>query len=827
MADSVSEWKKAVSGNSATLADWTAGVPNGATDDADLLVGGKAYTVTSTAADTVGFLDLASNATLAIVAASDFTVFSSANPYSNAYNLGTIAVSAGATLAFGQAASPSNDSAEIFNNGAVTVSGAGSTLQIDAPWFELNGSGTLKLANGAIVGATTGTGNTLDNKSNTITGSGTIGNGAGASGGAGLWLQNDTRATIDANGATALVLNTGTNGILNSGLVETTGAGGLVIDSFFSQQGSLVADGAGDLKINGAEVIGSGTVTVDKGATIALADGVLNIGGTISIAAGGVLTNTTGDLQAVTSNNEFAGDTLVAGDIENAGIIQVLNNSTLNLNGSIFNAGVGKLMLDGTTGPTEIDVFGSGAGVWHGSIVLSNSLDNSIVTNGEGEQFSNESTLMGAGTIGDGWLRVFNPTIGVIDADDSDGLTIIGDSSAVSAMSESANFNAGVIETTGAGSLTITGVLTNSGVLAADGSGALTLTGATLSTGGGMLEVAAGGSMVLKSNTIITGQSELTVTAGGKLITTGGDTADTLEATAFNAGTIGIVDNSKLVVDGHFQNTGAIDLEGAGDQTSLAIASGQTLELLGHGTVTLMGVGNSIIGGGPSAQLDNKNNTIIGAGSIGDANTTIANRAGATIEATKGSLTVDSTAYNSGTNTDFISNAGVMEAGAGGSLTIESAMSDFGRLIAATGGTIVAEDQVFGNGLAEIQGTGSIEFGAEVDNDVAFSGKTAGTLILDNSTPSEAGDPFFGSISGFAMAKTTSDTIDLRDLAFSAGTMTVDPSSGFGALDASLVVSNGATTSTALYLLGAYTANEFKFSSDNHGGTDITLVKPA
>ena len=133
---------------------------------------------------------------------------------------------------------------------------------------------------------------------------------------------------------------------------------------------------------------------------------------------------------------------------------------------------------------------------------------------------------------------------------------------------------------------------------------------------------------------------------------------------------------------------------------------------------------------------------------------------------------------------------------------------------------------MFGNGLAEIEGTGSIEFGAEADNDVAFSGTAAGTLILDNSTPSGADDPFFGSISGFAMAKKTSDTIDLRDLAFNAGTMTVDASSGFGALDASLVVNNGTTTSAALYLLGAFTANEFKFSNDTHGGTDITLVKP-
>jgi hypothetical protein len=168
-----------------------------------------------------------------------------------------------------------------------------------------------------------------------------------------------------------------------------------------------------------------------------------------------------------------------------------------------------------------------------------------------------------------------------------------------------------------------------------------------------------------------------------------------------------------------------------------------------------------------------------------------------------------------------------MEAASNGTLTIETAMINFGQLIANSGGSIDAEDQVFGDGLAKIEGAGSIEFGAEAENDVVFSGKAAGTLILDNTSPGGADDPFFGSINGFTSTKTTSDTIDLRDLAFTGiANMSLANSSGFGSLDGSLVVSNGTATSAAFSLVGTYTSGQFQFASDNHGGTDITLAKP-
>jgi hypothetical protein len=371
--------------------------------------------------------------------------------------------------------------------------------------------------------------------------------------------------------------------------------------------------------------------------------------------------------------------------------------------------------------------------------------------------------------------------------------------------------------------LTISGVFDNGGILSANGVGALTLDGALVNGGGGIVQTVGSGVIILEDDAVITNQTDLTIAAGGTLTTTDGDTGDVVEATVFNQGTINVTDDSTLIVDGHWQNSSVINLDGTGDPTLIQIQGGNTWELLGDGTVTLNGVGTGIVSGGPNAQLDNKTETIAGSGSIGDANMTVNNNAGATIEATGGTLTIDATAYNSGTNSDYIYNAGVMEAASTGALTIEAAMSNFGRLIASSGGFIDALGQVFGNGLAEIEGASAIAFAQEVDNDVVFSGKAAGALILNNSTPSEANDPFYGSISGFAAG----DRIDLADLAFNKGTMSVAPASGFGTLDASLVVSNGVTTSTSLYLLGGYTSGEFRFKNDGSGGTDITLVKPA
>jgi hypothetical protein len=274
-----------------------------------------------------------------------------------------------------------------------------------------------------------------------------------------------------------------------------------------------------------------------------------------------------------------------------------------------------------------------------------------------------------------------------------------------------------------------------------------------------------------------------------------------------------------------------VNLNGATDPTAIDIKAGATWELLGDGTVNLTGSNTSIASAGAGATLDNVGNTIKGSGAIGDQYMTIDNHTGATIDATGAAgLTIDATAGTS--NATYIYNSGTIQSDSAGGVKIESQMQNYGQLIANTG-VIDAQDAAYGNGVAKINGSGSIEFGAEADNDVIFGASAQGTLVLDNST-NTANDPFNGSISGFGVG----DAIDLRDFAYNAtpGAMAIDPAhSSSGALDAGLTFTNGTTDSANFFMLGNYTpanlAHEglaFTFASDGHQigstGADGTLI---
>jgi hypothetical protein len=353
-------------------------------------------------------------------------------------------------------------------------------------------------------------------------------------------------------------------------------------------------------------------------------------------------------------------------------------------------------------------------------------------------------------------------------------------------------------------------------------------------TSGGTVEATGSGSSIVLENDSVIAGGLVSIASGAVLTTTAGDTADALEANTFNAGTIDVVDDSTLFVEGHWQNFGMVMLSfnmatGAG---TVDIEAGHTWTLQGGGWVCLYGEGSSIQSdpnatSGATDTLDNVDDTIKGGNIIGDQYMSIDNHTGATIDAV-GDLTIDAiTGVPGPGGSTHIYNAGVIETDPtlGGNITIESQMQNFGQLI-ANSGAIDAEFAVYNNGVAEINGSGSIEFGAEVDNDVLFgtgANAGAGTLILDTA---DTTSNFSGSISGFAVG----DTIDLRDYAYSAATNV--SSSTFGSLDGLLVLSNGSGANSAgLHLLGDYTnayltANNeaFQFGSDGGGGTTIKLV---
>ena len=486
------------------------------------------------------------------------------------------------------------------------------------------------------------------------------------------------------------------------------------------------------------------------------------------------------------------------------------------------------MALNGSTGPTKLEIYGSGASVDGGLILLSNSAQNSIVSDGAGTQFSNHSIIRGSGTIGDGWLRLYNSPVGRINANQAVGLTIVADAAAVTAGTENTNYNAGTVATSGTGGLTIDGAFNNAGTLEAMGSGALIINGENLATnpgvfsGGGIVEVLAGGSIILENNAEITQQGYISIAAGGLLRTSNGDTADIVEDNLISSGSFNVRFDSTAILEGTWQNSGAVNLNGSAvGAAQIEIEAGKNWTLLDAGTVTLNGFSDSIVSQGAGAELRNRGNTIQGAGTIGDTNMTIENDFGsiinAMVEGSSKTLTLDATAFNAATNTTFISNAGTVEASAGATLDIDSAMYNSQYLIANSGSTVDAQDAVLGPGLSIIRGNGSMEFGAEADNDVRYAQGSGGQLILDDSAQ------FFGNI----YQMTVGDSVDLRDFAFNSANpsaMKVGGDSGFGTLDGALQISNGTSLSSNLFFEGNYTSAAWAFKSDGHGGTTVTLA---
>ncbi len=730
-----SVWLNDVSDAYTVASDWSpSGVPTYDTTNAvefDITLGGSAtsgtaaFTVTSSANEQIGFGWVNANATLD-VAAGVFTIFAKTAPYSNLYNLGVVEIDSGATMKFGAAGSPSADSSEIFNNGKVAINGG--TLLLAAPWFGLFGTGKVKLSGGTIQSATTGGGNTLQNETDKIVGFGTIGDGSAATGGNGLHLTNTNGGTINANASAALVLNTGSNQIENAGTLETTGTGGLTIDSNMQQDGQLDATGTGALLINNALISGGGNVNVSATGLLTLNNGQLSIGGLVTTAAGGTITTTSGNTVAVGASNSYAGDVLST-TLNNAGTIAIADNSTLNSDSSFL--GAGQLRLDGATGPTTLEAFNGGFTLDQtGGLLLSNSAENFVGANGAGEQLSNFSTIAGAGTIGDGYLRLYNAPTGVINADDAVGLTIEGDAAAVTAGTESSNFSAGVIETTGSGGLTLTGVLNNAGYLEAAGAGALLLNGALVNSGGGIVETLGSGSIVLKNNAEIYNQAYVWVSAADLLSTSSGDTSDMLETSVYNSGTIAVANGSDLIADSHWQNSGTIKIKGNTSATMIEIASGKTLQFLGGGTVIMKGADSAIVSDGANTRLFNRDGIIEGAGVVGDANMVVNNTTNGIIDATGATgFTLDGAAFNTATDSSNFYNSGVIQSDSAGGVTIETTIYSPGQLIANTG-QINAQDAVYGAGSATINGTGSILFGAEADSNVYFGAGATGSLVL-------------------------------------------------------------------------------------------------
>ena len=269
-----------------------------------------------------------------------------------------------------------------------------------------------------------------------------------------------------------------------------------------------------------------------------------------------------------------------------------------------------------------------------------------------------------------------------------------------------------------------------------------------------------------------------------------------------NAGTMTIGDGAVMPLSGTINNTGTIALNSTGDETDLQlIEHGVTLE--GGGKIVLSDSDANIISGTSSdVTLNNEDNTISGAGHLGNGELTLTNAG--TIDATGiHALTID-------TGSNWVFNSGVLEASGSGGLTVASSIANSGVLW-ANGASLTVQGAVSGNGTATIDGSGTLDFEASSTANVVFGSGATGTLKLGDSFH------FNGTISGFG----ASDIIDLADVGSTAASISYhENAAGTGG---TLAISGGAQT-VELSLMGHYSADNFSIAPDHVNGTLIAYV---
>jgi hypothetical protein len=268
-----------------------------------------------------------------------------------------------------------------------------------------------------------------------------------------------------------------------------------------------------------------------------------------------------------------------------------------------------------------------------------------------------------------------------------------------------------------------------------------------------------------------------------------------------NAGIMSISDGAVMPLSGTINNSGTIALNSTGDETDLQLIE-QGVTLTGGGQIVLSDSDANVISGTSSAvTLNNEDNTISGAGHLGNGELSLTNAG--TIDATgTHALTID-------TGANAVFNSGVLEASGSGGLTVASSIVNSGVLW-ANGSVLTVDGQVSGSGTAAIDGTATLDLEASATVNVAF-GTGAGTLKLGDSFH------FNGTIAGFGDA----DVIDLADVNFATASLSYHQNvSGTGG---TLTISDGAHVAE-LSLVGNYSADSFSLASDLAKGTAITYL---
>ena len=467
-----------------------------------------------------------------------------------------------------------------FGTLRINSSGSDPKLAINGTVYLLNG-GTLAMVGptheNLIVGVA-GTGAKLVNVNNTITGSGTIGQGDGA-----LTLINGQNGTIEATPLTVsdsglLIIDTG-NRVSNSGTMTAAAGGTLQIDDPVANLGLIHAQADSSILITGRLDNENTVQATGPGAQVTLSGGGHNQAeAVIAALSGGLILlderiNNAGLISASGAGSTVDLDkaVIVGGTVESSdgGVIATTAGQSTFLNVAIANGSTRRTdqfsSLD-LRGTTTID--GTVTFKGQGTFELHHTAE--IVGGSQPAELDNFGTITGAGNIGRGdqHFVLVNEQSGTINASGRQTLIIDNDSpGTASAPPSNAVINAGVIEATGSGGLTIENTTINNSAAAGTGhvnvfaGSQINLDNATLLQG--IISIAAGGELAVVGSSEV---GDATVLGGGQVTVDGGQTL------TWDAVTL---DN--VTLSGSFSNAAALTIE---DTVTLNVAtlSGGTID---------------------------------------------------------------------------------------------------------------------------------------------------------------------------------------------------------------------------------------------------------
>jgi hypothetical protein len=416
----------------------------------------------------------------------------------------------------------------ITNSGTIELSGG--MLKTLAAIH--NAGGTLKadLGTTLIVDATTVDGGTIAILGTLeLDGTSLIENGA---------LNNSGTVSVKgtAEFANETVSNTAT------GAIEVLANGLLTIDqgSAVTNVGDIIVDATGKLVVNGASILGAGTVTgngeIDLLGNAALSGGVLNNNAVFSvIATGNALNNET---------------------VTNAGTMEVLANAALAIDqGSTVDNAAGNIVVDGNADLTLDHATISG-----GSIEGAGSVD---VTGAS--KIDGGASISVASVTADAKLTLDGVTVSgsVITDNASIELDHTVKLEAGVKIQGGAVTNTGTLEVAGPATL-LNDVVTNNGTVKVDGGQTLTFSGTEISggaiTGTGTIDVI--GNSVVDGHAVLS-TSAVTVEAGKTL---------TLDTVTVNGTTIS--DKGSVTLEGTVKLTGGAIIKGG--SSALGAGGGST-----------------------------------------------------------------------------------------------------------------------------------------------------------------------------------------------------------------------------------------------------------